>query len=192
MKTDKNTIELKLIKAVLVNDNSCGDNDQYWTFAYTDSNDDWYDNDSGQKILEYEGDKILQVVELNDCQETATPTLKSSDGLVDQIEVFIQKHYVRETIYSCRDVAKQILSFITTQRSEGATATTTKTKRGSVSKDKIIFCGGTGNISQDSLDKINAFTEKIIEEQKGLEGDVVKHVNDNLFDLLCDNKDSEE
>jgi len=55
-----------------------------------------------------------------------------------------------------------------------------------MNKDKIIFCGGTGNISQDSLDKINAFTEKIMGEQKGLDEDIVKHVNDNLFDLLSE------
>ena len=56
----------------------------------------------------------------------------------------------------------------------------------SIVKNGVMASGGKGEISQDSLDKINAFTEKIMGEQKGLDEDIVKHVNDNLFDLLSE------
>jgi hypothetical protein len=32
-------------------------------------------------------------------------------------------------------------------------------------KDNTIFCGGTGKVSQESLDKINAFTEKALKKK---------------------------
>jgi len=72
------------LMAVYVNDNSCGDNDQYWTFAYKDSNDDWFDDDSGQKIIQYEGDKILKVVDLED---TSSSQGDYHEGLNEGIKI---------------------------------------------------------------------------------------------------------
>jgi hypothetical protein len=42
--------------------------------------------------------------------------------------------------------------------------------------NKIIFCGGTGEVSQDSIDKINAFTERSKKHRK----EIVSIISDML------------